>query len=342
MKIGKYLLGDDQPCYIIAEAGLNHNGELDAAKNQIKLAAKSGANAIKFQNIKANKFISKKADLKAYNFFKQVEFSVDQFNELARLAEHNQIDFLCSVFDIEGIYELERIGVKAHKIASGEITNLPLINEVSKTKKPIILSTGMSILSEISRSVEIIQKNNNDLCLMHCVSMYPAPVEVLNLKTIPFLKYIFNTPVGFSDHSRDVIIPSIAVTLGANVIEKHFTANRADGGPDHELSLEPEELAEMINRIRVTEKSLGVLTKTITSEEKRIQEIARKSLFVNSNLKKGMKVKINDLSIKRPATGIAPEFIDLIEGLEVSEDMQKDDPITWNHFKKKFKEKEKS
>ena len=336
VKVGKKTIGQGHPCYVIAEAGINHNGDIETAKKQVMSAVETGANAIKFQKIDAENFVSKMEHPDYYDFFKRVELSEDDFKALSILAKNQNIDFLCSVFDSDGVDLLNDLDVPAFKIASGEITNQPLLRKIADTGKPIILSTGMSTIGEIAESIECIYDSGNEqLILLHCVSTYPAPVDVLNLRSIPYLTDVFQVPVGFSDHSLDLVIPSVSVALGANVIEKHFTLDRGQPNPDAELSLEPDEFKTMIENIRRTENALGVYGKPVNDKELELKRLARKSIVALTDIEIGTRLTKDMVAVKRPATGIQPKFMDIIEGFEAKEKIKKDEVITWMKLKMK-------
>ncbi|MFA6530282.1 MAG: N-acetylneuraminate synthase family protein, partial [Candidatus Micrarchaeia archaeon] len=258
-KIGSHAIGPGNPVFIIAEAGVNHNGDLGLAKQLVDVAAKSGADAVKFQTFDADELASESAEKAEYQkkndsrhknqneMLKSLQLSEQDFKVLKNYCSEKRIIFLSTPFDIKSANLLESLGVAAYKISSGEITNVPLLRHIAKFGKPIILSTGMADLAEVEKAVKLLKKEgNNDLVLLHCTTSYPAPSESLNLRAIQTLEKKFKTAVGFSDHSQGVIAPIVAIGLGACVIEKHFTLDKTLPGPDHVASLEPAELAAMV------------------------------------------------------------------------------------------------
>ena len=262
LKIGDKLIGEEEPCFIIAEAGVNHNGSVELAKKLIDAAKDAGADAVKFQTFKAESVVVKDAQKaeyqkettgegSQYEMIKKLELTEEDFRELADYAKEKDIMFLSSPFDKESVDLLNELDVPAFKVGSGEITNLPLLRYIAKKEKPIILSTGMSTLGEIEEALDVIRSEGvEDIILLHCVSNYPARIEDVNLRALGTLKQAFKLPVGFSDHTLGITAPIAAVALGACVIEKHFTLDRNLPGPDHKASLEPEELKEMAKAIR--------------------------------------------------------------------------------------------
>ncbi len=327
--------------FIIAEAGVNHNGEIALAYKLVDAAFKAKADAVKFQAFKAEKVISKYAKRAKYQkknmadssisqleMAKKLELNDNDFIKLKRYCDNLGITFLTTAFDYESadiIYDL----IKIYKIPSGEITNLPFIKYIARKNKPIILSTGMSYLEEVKEAVRTIDKNQKvieddfpRLTLLHCTSNYPASYEDINLKAMLTMKEHFNLPVGYSDHSNGITIPIAATALGATVIEKHFTLDRNLEGPDHKASLEPKELRNMIEAIRTTELALGNGEKKPAENEIEIMQVARRSLVAASKLAKGTILTKEMIEIKRPGTGIPPSKLKDILGkkLLVSKD----------------------
>jgi len=340
VKIGDGLIGDGSPCFIIAEAGVNHNGDVNLAKKLIDAAKKARADAVKFQTFKAENVVTKnaeKADYQKettgrgsqYEMIKKLELSEDDFRELAEYARERNITFLSSPFCKESVDLLDEIGVPAFKIASGEITNFPLLKHVSSKGKPIILSTGMATLGEIEEALKAIRSGGvKDIILLHCVTSYPAKIEDVNLKAIQTLKCAFKLPVGFSDHTMGIAIPVAAVALGACVIEKHLTLDRKMLGPDHKASLEPHEFKEMVKAIRNAEKALGDGIKKPTEEE-RIKKVARRSIVAKVSIPKGAVITTDMLDAKRPGTGISPKYMDIIVGRVARVNIKRGEIISW-------------
>jgi N-acetylneuraminate synthase/N,N'-diacetyllegionaminate synthase len=327
VKIGNKLIGEEEPCFIIAEAGSNHNGSLEQAKELIDVAVEAGADAVKFQLFKAE---SLSADKKTQQILKNLEFRRDWLKELNEYAKRKDILFLATPFDAEAVELLDNINTPAFKIASGDLTNLPLIKYIAEKGKPIILSVGLGSLDEIRATLDVIYSTGNEnVALLHCVASYPTKPEDVNLKVIKTLKQKFQVPVGFSDHTMEVSVPIGAVALGANIIEKHFTLDRKLEGPDHPYALEPEELEFMVKGIRDIEIALGSGIKIVVESEKQGLVEGRRSIFANVNIPEGTIITRDMLSILRPAVGIAPKYIDKIIGKQVKKDINAYEPITW-------------
>lgn len=344
IKLGDKSIGNRYDCFIIAEAGVNHNGSFNTAKKLIDAAKEVGADAVKFQTFKTDSIVTKGApkaeyqkvsDNKSsqYEMIRKLELSADEFIELSDYSESKGIIFLSSPFDGKSVELLDRIGISAFKLGSGEITNLPLIKKVVNKGKPIILSTGMASLCEIEEALKIIKKKSINVILMYCVTNYPASASEIDLNIMKTLLNTFKVPVGFSDHTMGTEFSIAAVSLGACVIEKHFTLDRNLEGPDHKASLEPEEFKIMVNSIRNVEKGMGRGIKKLTKDELSIKKIARKSIMAGRDIEKGETLKEDMLTIKRPETGIYPKYIDIIIGKEVKKSIKKDEPIKWNYLK---------
>lgn len=327
MKIANRLIGEGEPCFIIAEAGVNHNGDVNLAKKLIDVAKEAEADAVKFQTFKAENLVSKCAEKAEYQkettdakesqfeMIKKLELSQSDFAELFDCAQKKGVIFLSSPFDKKSVDLLDELGVSAFKVPSGEITNFPLLKHIARKKKPIIISTGMSTLGEIEDALEVIHKEGaKEIALLHCITAYPARVEDVNLKAIETLRCKFKLPVGLSDHTLGITIPIAAVVLGASIIEKHFTLDKSMPGPDHKASLEPEELKQMVKAIREVEKAMGDGNKTPTEEEKQIQKIARRSIVASVDIPEGTIITKEMLAIKRPGTGLEPQYIDMVIG----------------------------
>lgn len=332
--------------FIIAEAGVNHNGSLNIAKKMIDAAKLSGADAIKFQTFKAQDIVTATAKKAAYqvvntkdtssqcDMLKKVELKDSDFRSLADYARKKKIVFLSSPFDRGSVDLLDDIGVAAFKIASGEITNLPLIKYIAQKRKPIILSTGMSNLKEIKIAVDIIKAQGvKNIILLHCVSEYPVRLEDVNLKAIETLRDNFKLPVGFSDHTNGIATAAAAVAVGAIVIEKHFTLSRRMKGPDHKASLEPDEFEVMVSFVRQAEKALGSGVKKATKSEEQIKKYVRKSIVAKINIPEGVKISSAMLDMKRPGTGIPPAYLNSVLGKKTKQMIKKDSLISFKDLK---------
>lgn len=323
---------------IIAEAGVNHNGSLEFAKQLIDVAAAAGADFVKFQTFKTDKTISKnakKADYQKINFYdnddsqysmlKKLEMSDEMHYILKEYCVKKNINFLSTAFDIESVDLLDKLGISFFKIPSGEITNRPLIEHIAKKGKDIVLSTGMSYLEEINDAIEVLENtglDRNRITVLHCNTEYPTPMEDVNLMAMLQIRDKFGVKVGYSDHTLGIEVPIAAVALGAVIIEKHFTLNRNMQGPDHKASLEPKELSDMILAIRNIEKAIsGSGNKIPSASERKNINIARKSLYYNGNFNKGHILTMPDLIAKRPGGGVSPMKIYDVIGKKLIKDV---------------------
>jgi N-acetylneuraminate synthase/N,N'-diacetyllegionaminate synthase len=343
VKIGNRLVGDGEPVFVVAEAGVNHNGDIGLAKKLVNVAKDARADAVKFQAFKAENVVVKDAEKaeyqkettgseeSQYGMIKKLELTEEGFRELAGYAKRKGLMFLASPFGKESVDLLDEIDVPAFKVASGEITNFPLLRYVAKKKKPVILSTGMATLGEIYEAIGVIRNQGvKDIVLLHCVTSYPANARDANLRAMQTLKCAFNLPVGFSDHTLGIMVPVAAVALGAAMIEKHFTLNRNLPGPDHRASLEPHELKEMVDAIRSIEEALGNGEKKPTDDEEEIKRIARRSIVAKTDIPKGAVITEDMLDVKRPGTGISPKHFEKIIGKKAKLNIKKDTLIVWD------------
>ncbi|ELW3220076.1 N-acetylneuraminate synthase [Campylobacter upsaliensis] len=303
---------------IIAEAGVNHNGDINLAKKLIEQAAKAGADVVKFQTFKANSCVSVSAKKAKYQLettakeesqlemIKKLELSYESHFELMKHCKKHGIAFLSTPFDLESVEFLRGLDLPYFKIPSGEITNLPYLKAVAKCKKKVLLSTGMANLGEIEAALTILRKNGTrNITLLHCNTEYPTPFEDVNLNALKALKEAFKLEVGYSDHTEGIVASLGAVALGAVVIEKHFTLDKTMEGPDHRASLEFEELRALCKGIRELEKALGSGIKKASKSEAKNKIIARKSLVAKREIQKGEKFSIENLTTKRPGSGIS-------------------------------------
>lgn len=326
--------------YIIAEAGVNHNGSLELAKKLVDKAKDAGADCIKFQTFVAANLTSKSASKaeyqkqqtdsneSQYEMLKKLELSFDEFVQLNEYCKKKDIEFLSTAFDFDSIEFLNSIDMGIWKIPSGEITNLPYLVKIAKLGKPIILSTGMSTMDEIKAAVSILRENGSgEITVLHCTTEYPTPYVDVNLKAMNTIKTIFKLPIGYSDHTVGLEISIAAAAMGAVVIEKHFTLDRNMEGPDHKASLEPDELKAMISAIRNVEAAIGDgEKKPVKSEEKNIT-IARKSIIAKYNIKKGEIFTEDNLTVKRPGNGISPMRWYEVIGQPAKRDFKEDELI---------------
>lgn len=326
--------------YIIAEAGVNHNGSVEIAKKLIDVAKNSGADCVKFQTFISKNLVSKNAIKADYqkkvtdknesqlDMLKDLELTFDQFVELKNYSESKNIDFMSTAFDFESIDFLNSLDLKIWKIPSGEITNLPYLIKIAKLNKPIILSTGMSSIEEVDLAIKIIKEyNKSKLTILHCTTEYPSPYKDINLNAMLTIKNKFNIDVGYSDHTKGIDIPIAATALGAKVVEKHFTLNKNMIGPDHKASLEPQELKAMVTSIRNIEIALGDgIKKPAESEIKNIS-VARKSIIASKSIKAGEIFTTENITVKRPGHGISPMNWFNVIGKKAKKDFNEDELI---------------
>ena len=328
--------------FIIAEAGVNHNGNLETAYKLIDAAKAAGVDAVKFQTFTAKNIISKfapKADYQKettdaeesqYEMIKKLELSKEDHQKLFEYCEKKQIDFLSTPFDLDSIDLLTEIGIKAFKVSSGEITNYPYLKKIAEKKLPIMMSTGMANMGEIEWALDILVKNgldSNNISILHCNTEYPTPYEDVNLNAMITIENAFKLPVGYSDHSLGIEVPIAAVAMGATIIEKHFTLDRKSPGPDHRASLEPDELKAMVKAIRNIEKAMGDGIKQPSKSELKNILIARKSIVANCDIAEGGIFSENNLAVKRPGNGISPMRWDEIIGRKANRDFKEDELI---------------
>jgi len=345
IKIADRLIGEGEPCFVIAEAGVNHNGDVNLAKRLIDVAKEARADAVKFQTFKAKELVTKSAEKAGYQkettgseesqyeMIKRLELLEADFKELVTYAQEKDILFLSSPFDKGSVDLLNELGIPAFKVGSGEITNFPLLKHVARREKPIILSTGMATLEEVEEALEVLRKEGaEEIVLLHCVTNYPARIENMNLKAMETLRYAFKLPGGLSDHSADVTIPIAAVALGACVIEKHFTLDKNLPGPDHRASLEPDGLKQMVKAIRDVEKALGDGVKRPTKDEEEIKKVGRRSIVARTYIPKGTIITEDMLAIKRPGTGIEPKYVNRIIGRATKRNIKKDNLLLWSEI----------
>lgn len=332
IKIANKWIGEQSPVFIIAEAGINHNGNLQIAKKLIKKAKECDADAIKFQTFKAEDLTSIKS--KFFKIFKNLELSYSDFIELYYYAKKQNIIIFSSPFSFEAIDLLTKIKTPAFKIASGDLTNIPLIKYAASKKKPMIISTGMSTIEEIKNALRTIQsEGNNKIIILHSVSAYPTPINEVNLQTIQLLKRKFHYPIGYSDNGSELLVPLIAVSNGAKVIEKHFTLDRKLKGPDHKLSADPQQFRILVNNIRSVEMMLGNGIKNCQPSEIENRVNARRSITANVTIPKGSKITQKMIGIKRPATGIEPKYFNEVLGKTATRTIKSEESLKWKDIR---------
>ena len=327
---------------IIAEIGVNHNGDLQLAKKLIHEASAAGADIVKFQTFKTQNSISQSAPLAEYQMknvpdarsqlemVSSLELSESDHSTLNEFALQNGIEIFSTAFDLESLDFLDQFNFKYIKIASGEVTNLPLLRAIGRKRKKVILSTGMCSLEDIESALNSLESEGlqrKDITILHCTTEYPAPIDEVNLQAIETLRKYFGTSVGYSDHTIGIAIPIAAVSLGAKIIEKHLTLDRSMPGPDHSASIEPNEFAAMVTAIRQVEDAMGDGVKRVTESEKKNLMVARKSLVASRKIKRGDLFSADNITAKRPATGISPMLLDDVIGRKAQRDFDEDDLI---------------
>lgn len=320
VRIGDRVVGEGEPCFIIAEAGSNHNGSLEHAKKLIAVAAEAGVDAVKFQTFRASKLYPQSAgncnylgiSKPIYDIISELEMPYEWIPELADYCHQHNVIFLSSVFDEQSADRLDPF-TPAYKIASYEMTHWPLVRYMAEKGKPVIVSTGTADLTEVAETVAYFRQTGNDqLILLQCTASYPAPLVSLNVRAVKTLKEEFDLPVGLSDHSRDPLVgPLAAVALGASVIEKHFTISNDLPGPDHRFALEPAELRTMVEKIRGLEAALGSGEKTVNRVELELRAFARRSIFATRDIEAGEKLLAENIAVLRCGqlqAGLEPKF----------------------------------
>ncbi|MGE4465977.1 N-acetylneuraminate synthase [Sphaerochaeta sp.] len=328
--------------FIIAEAGVNHNGDINTAKKLIDAAVEAGADAVKFQTFKAEKIVSRTArkaeyqkattdsDESQYDMIKKLELDEETHFELMEHCKSQNIMFLSTPFDHDSIRLLCKMGLEIFKIPSGEITNLPYLKHIGSLRKKVILSTGMAVLGEIEDALNVLVTAGTDkykITVLHATTEYPCPFDEVNLRAMLTIKSAFGVKVGYSDHTKGIEVPVAAAAIGASVIEKHFTLNKNMDGPDHKASLEPDELSAMIKAIRNIELALGDGIKKPSLSEVKNKEVARKSIVASCNIKKGDILSEENMTVKRPGTGISPMRWDEVIGSAAKKDYEEDELI---------------
>ncbi|MCM1319282.1 MAG: N-acetylneuraminate synthase [Muribaculaceae bacterium] len=333
---------DDKPVIIIAEAGVNHNGSLERARDMVYAAKKAGADYVKFQTAVPELVISTYAPKAEYQkdtdgesrsqleMCKAIHLPLTDYTELKALCDEVGIGFMSTPFDLVSIDVLNAIGQDFMKVPSGEITNLPYLRKIARGTTPVILSTGMATMDEISTAIDILTAGpltKDDITVLHCNTEYPTPMRDVNLKAMQTIAHELGVKVGYSDHTVGIEVPIAAVALGANVIEKHFTLSRQLPGPDHRASLEPDELAAMVRSIRNIEVALGNGIKQVSESERKNMVVARKSIVALRPIKRGEPFTEENITVKRPGSGVSPMRWDEVLGLQAPRDFAADEPI---------------
>jgi N,N'-diacetyllegionaminate synthase len=338
--IGDRVVGSNTRVYVVAEIGINHGGSVTQAIKLIDAAADAGADAVKFQTFRTERLMVATRDRfaqqeegseTAYQLFRRLELSWEDYEKLKKHADERNVSFLSTPFDEESADLLERIGVPAFKIASSDVTHLPLLKHVAVKNKPILLSTGMSFLSEVAEAVWALKSAGaTEILLLHCVSSYPAPAEALNLRTIQTMRDYFDLPVGYSDHTEGILLPIVAVSLGAVLIEKHFTIDKNARGPDHKLSMDPEELKALVCSVRSAESSLGDGRKCPSACEAENRLLSRRSIVASVDIRAHETIAPWMLGFKRPGSGIEPKQAERIVGMKARRNISRDTLLQWD------------
>ncbi|MCA9394918.1 MAG: N-acetylneuraminate synthase family protein [Candidatus Omnitrophica bacterium] len=346
MKVGQHTIGAGHPVFIIGEIGTNHNGRIDTAKELIDMAAAAGVNAVKFQTFKATDIINPTlpADYdpqepvpSKYTYFHEYiaeyELPYEWHDELITYASAQRIEFISTPCSLEAVdFLADRI--PAYKIASMDLNNVRLLNAVGRKQKPVIISSGIGSLGDIEKALDVLRGSGcPEICLLHCVSNYPAKPAELNLRNIKMLAAAFGVPVGFSDHSLGFVSSVVAVALGACVIEKHITLDRTMPGPDHSFALDKNGLTDLVTAVREAEASLGRSTRSISADERPKISTYRRSICSNKPLAKGHRVTAGDIDIIRPGNGIDPYDLEKVIGLSLQREIAAFTPLSWELFK---------
>jgi len=341
---GGRLIGEDHPAFVIAEAGVNHNGDLDLGKSLIREAKEAGADAIKFQSYKAGKISTKTAprywveqddpDGSQYDTFAKLDsFGPVEHEALFRYARECELLCFSAPFDDEAVDMLDELGVPGFKIASADLTDHPLLKKAAAKGKPVLLSTGLATIPEIGDAVAVVREQGNDqIILLHCTLQYPCDAENANLRMMLHMKAAFpEIPVGLSDHTLGIAVPQAAVALGAVVVEKHYTVDKTlPGSPDHHLSVDHHDLKRMMDAIRTIEKAMGRYEKGPVEAESEAYRYARRSIVTNQDIPAGVAITRDMLTFKRPGTGIYPKFVDDVVGRTANNDIAEDTVLEWS------------
>lgn len=345
LKIGKKLVGQGFPVYIIAEAGINHNGSVDCAKEMIRCAKNCGVDAIKFQIFKAAEFVSNSKDLYTYHsqgkpvtesmleMFRRYEFTSDEWEEIFSFCKKQKIDFFATPQNPSDLdFLLTIVDVPVIKVGSDDLTNLELMAYYAKKGKPLIISAGMAYLGEIEDAVNVIRESGNpELAVLHCISSYPTEAGDIHLRKMLTLRQAFNVVTGFSDHTRGSVAAIGAVALGASIIEKHFTMDKNMAGPDHWFSSDPKELADLVHSIRYIERSMGNPQIRPTEKESDMRSLARRSIVASMAIKKGDTITRDSIDFKRPGTGLPPKYLPYIIGRKAKSWIRKNSQILFDN-----------
>ena len=335
IRIGDRMIGDGQPCFVIAEGGVNHNGDPGLARKLVDVAARAGADAIKFQKRSIPDILIRAALDAPYvrptslgatygEHRERLELAEEVYWELADYARKRGLVFLASAWDQRSADFLDELGVPAFKVASADLTNLPLLDHLARKRRPLLLSTGMSDLDEIVDAVATVRRHHDEIVLLQCTSTYPAENEDLNLRAMALLRTEFDVLVGYSGHERGLAPTEAAVALGACVVERHVTTDRTLPGPDHAASLEPRGLELLVRNVRNIEAALGAPVKRVLDRERPIRDRLAKSVVATRDIRAGHRIGADDLAVKGPGSGLSPRFIDRLIGVVAKQDIAAD------------------
>lgn len=343
-KLGQHQISRKSPCFVIAEIGHNHSGEIDKAIKMITVAAACGADAVKFQKRNNKTLYTREMYNKPYeneNSFGMtygehrefLEFGLNEYKELIKAAKKNHVEFMCTAFDFDSVDFLEELNIKSYKIASGDLTSFPLLEYIAKKKKPMFISTGASNMQEVKETYEFVTSFNKKVCFLHCIANYPSEYHQLNLNIIKtYLEQLNDIPIGYSSHENGILGPIMAYMLGATVVETHFTLNHAWKGTDHKFSLEPQGLQKMIRDLRRIDEALGNGEKKILKEELSARQKMGKSIFYSHNLKKGDVIEEKDISLKSPGGHLSPKLFSEVVGKKLRIDVGFEEPVELDNF----------
>ena len=342
IQIGTRVIGPGHPCYVIAEVGVNHNGDPELAEKLVDVAIEAGADAVKFQSFVAERLVTRSAPKAEYQrqttgegesqleMLRQLQLSEEVHRRVQAYCEERGILFFSTPFDEGSADLLDELGVPAFKVSSGDITNLPLLEHIARKGKPMLVSTGMSYLGEVEEAVRTIRGTGNDqLVLLHCVSNYPAAIADANLRVMHTMAEAFRVPVGYSDHTPGVEAALAAVALGACVVEKHFTLDKGMPGPDHLASLEPRELKALVTGIRAVEQALGDGVKRPAESEANSRAVGRRSLTAAADMPAGTRITREMLAVRRPGSGIPPRDLGMVVGRTTALPLQEGEVLSW-------------
>lgn len=344
LRLGKKNISRNSPCFVIAEIGHNHQGEVDKAIKMIHVAAACGADAVKFQKRDNKKLYTKKMYNKPYeneNSFgktygkhrEALELGFDEYKELFKTAKKNNVEFMCTAFDFDSVDFLEELGIKSYKIASGDLTSLPLLEYIAKKNKPMFISTGASNFNEVKETYKFITAINKKICFLHCIASYPSEYNQLNLNVIKrYLEELPEAVIGYSSHENGILGPILAYMLGATVVETHFTLNHAWKGTDHKFSLEPQGLQKMVRDLRRIDIALGNGNKEILKEEISAREKMGKSIYYTNSLMEGAIIKRNNIIIKSPGGYLSPKYFQEIIRKKLVKNVEKEKAVSLNDF----------